>query len=150
MQKLNFPEYRFDFKKQEGKVMIFDIIRKKYVVLTPEEWVRQHLVSYLIHEKGFSRGLIRIETGLNYNERKKRADLVIYNRLGVPFLLAECKSSQINLNEETIFQLGIYQKTLQAKYLVVSNGQEHLCWQRRNPNEDFKLIDEIPSMEEIT
>jgi len=149
MQKLNFPEYRFDLKNQEGKILIFDQLRKKYVVLTPEEWVRQHLISFLIQEKGFSRSLIRVESGLTYFKQKKRADLIIYDNTGKPLLLAECKSPQSGLNPETVFQIGIYQKTIEATYLLVTNGLTHLTWKKEEDG-SFRELPEIPSASDLT
>ena len=127
MVNLNFPEFDLSLKKEEGKVWIFDVIRKKYIVVTPEEWVRQHLIHYFISHLNYPKSLIKVETGLSYNKLKKRADVLVYDREGLPWLVAECKSSKERLSEETIRQVSTYNFTLGAKYVVVTNGMAHFC-----------------------
>lgn len=123
---LNLPPFEYKLKKAEGKLWIFDIIRKKYVVLMPEEWVRQHFVHYLTASLNYPRTLIRIEGGLTFNQRKKRSDIVVYDREGAAWMVVECKSPEIALTEETLFQASVYNSTLRARYVVVTNGLVHL------------------------
>ena len=144
MYKLNLPECDFRLKKDEGKVWIFDGIRKKFVVLTPEEWVRQHFVNYLISEKNIPRSLIRIEGGLIYNELQKRSDIVVYDRAGQPWLIVECKSPTIAVSPAALAQATIYNSTLRAAYICITNGLVHLCanihWEERTSTQ----VKEIP------
>jgi len=127
MYKLNLPEFGYQLKKAEGKVWIFDVIRKKYVVLTPEEWVRQHFVHYLITELKYPKALIRVEGGLVYNQLSKRSDLVIFDREGQPWMIVECKSPEIKLSESTLHQASAYNASLRSKYITVTNGMVHFC-----------------------
>jgi len=106
MYKLNLPEFDFKLKKADGKVWIFDGIRKKYVVLTPEEWVRQHFIHYLTSQKKYPRSLIRVEGGLTYNELQKRTDIVVFNRQGKPWMVVECKSPALAVAPSTLTQVS--------------------------------------------
>src|SRR5688572_31218406 len=99
MHKLNLPAFDYKLKKVDGKVWIFDVIRKKYVILTPEEWVRQHFIYYLVTELHYPRALVRVEGGLVYNTLNKRSDIVIFGREGAPWMLVECKSPTLKLSE---------------------------------------------------
>lgn len=119
---LNFPTYNFTIKKDEKRNYIFDIIRKKYVALTPEEWVRQHLVHHLIAVGGCSPALMAVEKGLLVHGRQKRFDILVYHPDGFPLLLAECKAPNMPVNEGTFKQAAVYNKTLNVKHLVVTNG----------------------------
>jgi len=127
MYKLNLPEFEFKLKKAEGKVWIFDVIRKKFIVLTPEEWVRQHFINYLLTVKNYPRTLIRVEGGLVYNELRKRSDIVVYDRKGVPWMIVECKSPALHVSDATLSQASVYNSTLRADYICVTNGLVHLC-----------------------
>ena len=144
MYKLNLPECDFRLRREEGKVWIFDTIRKKFVVLTPEEWVRQHFVNYLITQKQIPRSIIRIEGGLIYNELQKRSDIVVYDREGRPWLIVECKSPTIAVSPAALAQVALYNSKLQAAYICITNGLVHLCanihWKERTSTQ----IDEIP------
>lgn len=124
---LNLPTFKHRIRKANDELDIYDIIRKKYVRLTPEEWVRQHLVHHLINFYKYPKSLIRVEKGLIYNERIKRADIVIFDQKGAPFLIVECKAASIPVAESTLFQAAVYNKTIGAKYLMISNGMAHLC-----------------------
>ena len=145
MFKLNLPEFDYKLKKAEGKVWIFDGIRKKYLVLTPEEWVRQHFIYYLIHEKKYPRSLIRVEGGLVYNELRKRTDIVIFGRGGRPWMVVECKSPGLQVSDTTLAQASIYNATLRAEYVCVTNGLVHLYaqvnWQERTTTQ----LDDAPA-----
>src|SRR5690606_27113443 len=92
MVDLNLPSFEYRIKKTEEKTFIFDEIRKKFVVLTPEEWVRQHFVHYMIGHLRYPRALINVETGLAYNQLRKRSDIVLYDRTGKPWMIVECKA----------------------------------------------------------
>ena len=145
MYKLNLPEFDFKLKKVDGKVWIFDGIRKKYIMLTPEEWVRQHFIHYLILKKKYPRTLIRVEGGLTYNELQKRTDIVVFDRQGKPWMIVECKSPSLQVSASTLTQAAVYNTTLQAEYICVTNGLLHLCahinWLERKTT----LLEDTPS-----
>lgn len=144
MYKLNLPEFDFKLKKAEGKVWIFDGIRKKYIVLTPEEWVRQHFIHYLIHEKKYPRSLIKVEGGLIYNQLQKRTDIVVFNRHGLPWMVVECKSPTLPVSASTLTQASVYNTTLKAPFLTVTNGLVHLCAQIDWVERKTTLLEDTP------
>ncbi|MDR0715074.1 MAG: type I restriction enzyme HsdR N-terminal domain-containing protein [Bacteroidales bacterium] len=123
--------------------MIFDSIRKKYVALTPEEWVRQHLIHYLTTEKQYPPSLISIETPLKYALTDKRSDLIIYNRNGQALLLAECKAPNVLITRKTFEQIAIYHQRVCAHTLLLTNGLTHYCVTVR-PGQPARFLTEIP------
>jgi len=135
MYKLNLPQFDYKLKKADGKVWIFDGIRKKFIVLTPEEWVRQHFIHYLIADKKYPRSLIKVEGGLLYNALQKRTDIVVYSRQGKPWMIVECKSPTLKVSAATLSQVSVYNSTLKADFISVTNGLIHLCaridWDKR-------------------
>jgi hypothetical protein len=131
-------------KKEQGKVYIFDNIRKKYLVLTPEEWVRQHFINYLIQDHKYPKSLIRIEGGVSYNKLQKRSDILIYNRQGKPWMLIECKSPTIKLSQKAFNQVAVYNMTIGAKYVAVTNGIIHYCYAGTNEGGEVIFLDEFP------
>jgi len=141
MRALNLPEFVSKLKKSEGKVWIFDVIRKKYVVLTPEEWVRQHLINYLTVHLGYPKALVKIETGLQYNSLQKRSDILVYDREGKPWMIVECKSFEVKLTQKSVQQAAVYNTTIHAPYVVVSNGLKHICYQVSELNEAIQVKD---------
>jgi len=149
MTSLNLPTYDFKVKKSEGKVWIFDPMRKKYVVLTPEEWVRQHFVNFLVQEHHYPKSLFRIEGGLTYNKLLKRSDILVYNREGKPWLLVECKSPTIKMSQRAFNQVAIYNMTIGAKYLAITNGIVHYCCVAPKPGEEGKFLDDFPEFESV-
>jgi hypothetical protein len=149
MHKLNLPEFDYKLKKADGKVWIFDVIRKKYIVLTPEEWVRQHFVHYLIAEKKYPRGLIKVEGGLVYNELQKRTDIVVFNRQGKPWMIIECKSPSMRVSSATLMQVSVYNSSLQAGYVSVTNGLVHLCAEIDWTERKTTVLSELPAFKEI-
>lgn len=144
MQKLNLPTYQFKLKSNENKTLIFDNLRKKYVVLTPEEWVRQHFVEFLIHEKKYPVSLIAIEKQLVINNRKKRTDILIFNSDGKPDVIVECKAPSVKITQDTFDQIARYNLKLNANYLVVTNGLQHYFCQLDTENETYVFLQEIP------
>ena len=145
MQKLNFPTYTFRFKNSENKLLIFDDIRKKFVVLQPEEWVRQHCVAYLIQNKNYPQSLINVEKELKINNLKKRYDIVVFNPDGSIHLMVECKAPTININQETFNQIALYNLKLNATYLMVTNGINHYYCQMDFENERYNFLKDIPN-----
>ena len=123
---LNLPPFEYKLKKADGKLFIFDVIRKKYTYLNPEEWVRQHFINYLIHELKYPRSLISVEDGLQYNQRLKRTDIVVFGRDGKPWMVVECKAPAVQLSEKSVFQASVYNSTLKAPFVTITNGLVHL------------------------
>ncbi|SEE43611.1 type I restriction enzyme HsdR N-terminal domain-containing protein [Polaribacter dokdonensis] len=145
MQKLNLPKYNFKLKNSENKVLIFDNLRKKYLVLTPEEWVRQHFVQYLIDEKRYPASLIALEKQLVINNRKKRTDVLIFNKNGTPEIIVECKAPSIKITQDTFDQIARYNLKLNAHYLIVTNGLQHYYCKMDFENETYIFLKDIPS-----
>jgi hypothetical protein len=144
VQKLNFPTYSFRLKNRENKRFIFDDIRKKFVVLQPEEWVRQHCINYLVVQKNYPKTLINVEKELKINGLSKRYDIVIYNSDGSIHLIVECKSPKININQETFDQIARYNLTLNATYLMVTNGINHYYCAMDFETERYNFLKDIP------
>lgn len=145
MQKLNFPTYAFRFKNSENKVAIFDEIRKKFVILTPEEWVRQHVVQFLLQEKNYPKSHINVEKLLKINDLKKRYDIVVFNPDGSIFILVECKAPEIKISQDTFDQIARYNMTLNAQYLMVTNGHNHYFCQMDYEQELYQFLQELPN-----
>ncbi|MBL7871647.1 MAG: type I restriction enzyme HsdR N-terminal domain-containing protein [Cyclobacteriaceae bacterium] len=145
MYKLNLPECKLTLRKEGGKVLIFDVIRKKYIVLTPEEWVRQHFVHYLIDQYKYPKSLFRVETSLTYNTLQKRSDIVIYNRFGKPWMLIECKAPGIKLTQKAFNQVAVYNMTIGAQYVAVTNGMVQYCFEAGKENgSEVKFLESFP------
>lgn len=147
MKKLNLPEFPAKVKQVDGKVMIFDIIRKKYVQLTPEEWVRQNFIYYLVNFLDYPKSLIKVESGLRYNRLLKRSDILIFNRDVEPLLLVECKSSELKITQDVLDQAAVYNRSLNARYLLVTNGIQHLCW--KISDDGNQLLEKIPRYDDL-
>ena len=144
LQKLNLPLHVQRLKQEDGQQFIFCQVRKKFLVLTPEEWVRQHLISFLNIDLNYPISLMKIERQVKGGQRNKRADLIIYNATGKPQLLVECKAPNEKLDKETFFQLGRYNRFVNAALLLISNGMEHYCCSLSDTN-DFSFLDDIPA-----
>ena len=127
MVNLNLPQFEYNVKNADGKVWIFDVIRKKFIILTHEEWVRQHFIHYMITTLKYPKSLLKIESGLVYNQLQKRSDIVVYNREGKPWMIVECKSPDQKLSQQTLLQVSVYNDTLKAEYMAVTNGLIHIC-----------------------
>jgi hypothetical protein len=148
MDKLNLPPFDYVLKKEEGKVFILDIIRKKYLVLTPEEWVRQHFIHYLIHHLNYPRALLKVEGGLQYNRLQKRTDIVVYNREGTPWMVVECKSPSQKINRQVVNQASVYNASLKAKYITITNGLIHFCCVIDWETKQTATLDTLPAYEQ--
>ncbi|KJD32986.1 restriction endonuclease subunit R [Tamlana nanhaiensis] len=145
MQKLNFPTYSFRFKNNENKVSIFDSIRKKFVILQPEEWVRQHCINFLINEKNYPISLINVEKEIIINDLKKRYDIVVFKPNGSIYLIVECKAPKINISQSTFDQIARYNLNLKADFLMVTNGLNHYYCAMDFKNECYNFLADIPS-----
>lgn len=150
MQALNLPPYNLKIKQEKGKQYIFDITRKKYLVLTPEEWVRQNFIEFLVQEKKYPRGLISIEKGLKLNDLQKRADAVIYNDEAKPHVLIEFKAPSQKINQEVFEQIGRYNSIFKVPYLIISNGLEHYCAKINFEKSTFEFLKEVPEYDKLT
>lgn len=144
MHPLNFPEYNFRFKNSENNYLIFDDIRKKFVVLQPEEWVRQHVVKFFIHEKKYPKTLINVEKQLTVNGLTKRYDIVIFHPNGNINVLIECKAPKIVIDQTTFDQIARYNLQLQADYLMVTNGLDHFYCKMDFEAEKYSFLRDIP------
>ncbi len=144
MQKLNFPSYAFELKSSENKTLIFDIVRKKYVILTPEEWVRQHVVHFLLKEKNYPISLIAVEKQIKINKRVKRTDIVVYNKQGTPELLIECKAPNVKITQTTFDQIARYNLSANSNYLMVTNGLDNYYCKIDIANETYIFLKDIP------
>ncbi|HEY0670516.1 MAG TPA: type I restriction enzyme HsdR N-terminal domain-containing protein [Sphingobacteriaceae bacterium] len=141
---LNLPSYPFKIKEEEASVFIFDDIRKKYLLLTPEEWVRQHVVKFLIHEKNYPRTLIKLEGGLKLNALLKRTDILIFDSSGKRVVLVECKAPSVKITQKVFDQIARYNFVHRTECLIVSNGLEHYCCQIDFEQKTYRFIPEIP------
>ncbi len=145
MTNLNLPTYSFKIKSKENILYIFDILRKKDVVLTPEEWVRQNYIQFLISEKKYPKSLIAIEKQLKVNNLIKRTDILIFDKNGLPYIIVECKSPKVKITQDVFDQIARYNLKLQAKYLIVTNGIQHFYCQMDHQQMKYDFLKEIPN-----
>lgn len=141
---LNLPNYPFKITQKDDLYFIFDEIRKKHLVLTPEEWVRQHFIRYLLNEKKFPASLLQIEGGLSLNQTRKRSDILVYNNLGEKIMVVECKAPSVPITQSTFDQAARYNSIYKAGWLVVTNGLQHYYAKIDHANEKFLFIEELP------
>lgn len=141
---LNLPQYPLRIKQDDKGTYIFDDIRKKFLVLTPEEWVRQHLVHFLIHEKKYPKSLIQLEGGLKLNSRQKRSDILIFNSTGQKVLLVECKAPSVKISQDTFDQIARYNFVHRVQWLLVSNGIQHYCCEIDFERSSYRFVEELP------
>ena len=145
MVDLNFPGYEFFVRDHGSQQEIFDAITQEYVVLTPEEWVRQHLVQYLIHEKRTPLGLLRREVPVMLNGMRKRADVVVYDRHTRPLIVAECKAPDVSLRQDAFNQVARYNSQLKAPYVMITNGLTHHFCRIDHVHRTIGYLDTLPS-----
>lgn len=141
---MNIKNEKRKIKEIDGKAYIFDIIRKKYIYLTPEEIVRQNFLDYLISEKKYSKNLIKLESQIKYNTLEKRSDILVYDISGQPFLLVECKADSVAINQKTIEQASRYNLQMKAPYLCVTNGLKTYCFEVDFEKNTFFQLSNIP------
>ncbi len=147
MQKLNFPNYTFRFKNSENKIAAFDEVRKKFIILTPEEWVRLHTVQYLKVEKLFPLSHINVEKQLILGNLIKRYDVVVFDPTGGIHLIVECKAPSVKITQSTFDQIARYNINLKAKYLMVTNGLDHYFCQMDYEAEQYNFLPELPKFQ---
>ena len=145
MKRLNFPNYEFRLKKEGQKRFIFDLIRKKYVQLSSEEWVRQNCIQYLIREKKYPKSLISVEKKLSINTLTKRYDIIIFNSSGEIYLLVECKSPKVKISQKTFDQLSRYNLAFKSRYVMVTNGLTHYFCEVDYVNKKYSFLKELPT-----
>ena len=146
---LNLPEYSFKIRHEESCTYIFDEIRKKFLVLTPEEWVRQHFVQFIIREKGFPRSLIKLEGGLKLNTLQKRTDIVAFNSSGQKVLMIECKAPGVTISQKVFDQIARYNIVHQIPLLAVSNGIEHYYCTVDFESKTYQFLPSLPLYQEL-
>lgn len=149
MQVLNLPPIPLKTKSTENKVFIFDEFRKKYIVLTPEEWVRQHFVHFLKNQKKYPPSLIALEKQLTINGLKKRTDIVVYNQNGLPHIIVECKAPSVAISQAVFDQIARYNLKLNANYLIVTNGIQHFYCQLDLDQQQYLFLPEIPNYQSL-
>ena len=146
---LNLPDYPLNVKKNGNRLVVFDRLRKRYVALTPEDWVRQHFVEYLIHEKQFPAALMANEVSLTQNGIKRRCDTLVADRQGKPLVIVEYKAPDIEITQQVFDQIVRYNMVLRARYLMVSNGMTHYCCRIDYDINTYAFLTDIPRYEEI-
>ena len=150
MQSLNFPiAYAFDIVNRDGRQMVLDPLRQKYVTLTPEEWVRLHFVQYLIQDLGFPQGRTAIETGFVFQRMQCRVDVLVYDKQGKPVLMGECKAPDVKIRQRAFDQIGRYNTAVKATCLVVTNGLEHYCCVVDRAQNTYQFLDALPRYEAL-
>ena len=146
---INLPPYEIKLREQNGRRQIFDFLRRRYVALTPEEWVRQHFVHYLIEQKGYPKGLLANEVELQIGEKKLRCDTLLYNRALQPKMIIEYKAPDIAITQRVFNQITVYNFLLHVDYLIVSNGRQHYCCRMDYEKNSWEFLQEIPNYEVI-
>lgn len=146
MDKLNLPAYKFRISgTQKNNTLIFDTFRKKFISLSPEEWVRQHILRFLTEEKSVPEALVSVEAGININRLAKRYDALIFDRNGKPWMIVECKAPSVAINQSVFDQVVAYNQTVKAKYILVTNGLKHYCCDMSNANQQVQFLSNIPN-----
>lgn len=141
---LNLPPYPFKLSEQDGLIYVFDELRKKKLVLTPEEWVRQHFIQFLILRKKYPKTLFKLEGGLKLNSLQKRTDILIFNKEGKADILVECKATTVKIDQKVFDQAARYNMIHQVNYLLVTNGLEHYCCKMDYEQQTYSFIEELP------
>ena len=149
MFRLNLPQYGIKIGEKDGKRTIFDFLRRKYVALTPEEWVRQHFTHYLVEHKGYPKGLMGNEVELHMGEKRLRCDTVLYNKEGQPRMIIEYKAPTIQIQQKTFDQISAYNLLLHVDYLIVSNGLQHYCCKMDYDNQKYLFLQNIPDYKNL-
>ena len=149
MYELNLPKYGIKIKNDKGHQSIFDVLRRKYVALTPEEWVRQHFVHFLIEHKGYPKALMANEIQLAIGNKKLRCDSVLYDRTLRPRMIIEYKAPTVNITQKVFDQITIYNMLLHVDYLVVSNGIKHYCCQMDYDTQKYLFLEDIPDYQNL-
>lgn len=149
MLKVNFPDYDFKLRIEKGQKQIFDPVRKKYVKITPEEWVRQHWLHFLNKELNYPFGLLAVEKGISLNGMHRRCDIVAYSKQGAPILIVECKAPEVQINQKSIDQAARYNITLKVPYLLITNGTNYLFFCVNHKASEYSEKEYIPMFDDL-
>jgi len=149
MKKLNLPSFQTKIRNRNSKAEIFDEFRKKFVSLTPEEWVRQNFAHFMVNQKHYPKGLLAIEYSFKLHARLKRADILAFDTKGKPLLIVECKSIDVSIDQKVFDQIARYNMAFKVKYLVVTNGIDHYACKLDYETMNYQFIQEIPSFESL-
>jgi len=146
---LNLPQYSFRIQEKAGKKLIFDGFRRRWVALTPEEWVRQNFARYLTEERHFPASLVAIERSIRMNQRDFRTDIVLFSKSGNPLIVVECKAPEVKISQQVFDQIARYNLDLRVNYLIVTNGLTHYCCRFDQSELSYTFLPEIPDYKEI-
>ena len=149
MYRINLPEYAIKIGEKDGKPTIFDFLRRRYVALTPEEWVRQHFTHYLVEHKGYPKGLLGNEIELHLGEKRLRCDSILYNKVAQPQMIIEYKAPTIQLQQKTFDQISVYNLLLRVDYLIISNGLQHYCCKMDYEHQKYLFLKDIPDYQNL-
>ena len=149
MKQLNLPEYSFRITGKEGEEMILDQIRRKFVRLTPEEWVRQNFIRYLVSEGKYPPGLMAVEVMSPWNNLRKRVDILVHDRRGKPVMIIECKAPEVKIDDEVFDQIACYNMGFLVPYLIVTNGIDHYACRIDHENKKYEFLLSIPLYEDL-
>ena len=149
MYRLNLPQYEIKIGEKDGKRTIFDFLRSKYVALTPEEWVRQHFVHYLVEHKGYPKGLLGNEIEIRIGSKHLRCDSILYNKVAQPQMIIEYKAPTIKIQQKTFDQISAYNLLPKVDYLIVSNGLQHYCCKMDYEHQNYLFLQDIPDYENL-
>jgi len=147
MMRLNLPEYEFRTNQKDGRTLIFDALRRRWVKLSPEEWVRQHFIRYLVEEKHYPASLIAVEHSLKINRQAFRADAVVFSNSGKPLLIVECKAPEVKITQKVFEQIVRYNFEFQVDFLIVTNGISHFCCRIDKRDQSYEYLKDIPGYE---
>jgi type I site-specific restriction endonuclease len=150
MERLNLPPAKLNMKQENGRTKVFDVIRKKFVALIPEEWVRQHLIHYFINELQYPSGLMAVEKIVKINGMNKRADIVVYNKKGLPVMIVECKAPDVAVDNSVFEQAARYNMKLGVGHLLVTNGLKHYCARLSKKGGGYKMLKTMPLYDELS
>ena len=143
MQTLKLPEFEANINGNT----IFCLIRRKWIILTPEEWVRQHFLNLLITHLGYPKGMMRLEQTLSYFKNQKRSDILVLDSQGSVFLLVECKSTDVKLDQKVLNQVAAYNKVLDSQFIAITNGLNHFIWKKEG--DGFRQLSKFPSYDSV-
>lgn len=149
MDELKLPKYGIKIANRDGRQSIFDVLRRKFVALTPEEWVRQHFIHYLIDYKGYPQALMANEIQLSVGKKHLRCDSVLYDQHLRPRMIMEYKAPSVKITQKTFDQITVYNMLLHVDYLVVSNGIKHYCCKMDYENRKYTFLEDIPDYNDI-
>lgn len=149
MNRINLPPYAIKLRERDGKRQIFDFLRRKYVALTPEEWVRQHFVHYLVEHCGYPKGLLANEKELRVGDKRLRCDTILYNKDLQPLMIIEYKAPEVEVTQHVFDQISAYNRLLCVEYLIVSNGHHHYCCRMDYEKGEYSFLQNIPQYEDL-